>query len=380
MPVLKSKPIIAVNARFLLPGKLEGIGWYSYETVRRLVADHPEFEFHLLFDRKPDASMIFKGAKAVVLPPQARHPVLWFLWFEWSVKQYLKKIRPLVFLSPDGYACLGSEQPQVLVMHDLAFEHFPDQVPYLVRRYYQYYMPRFAQKATRIATVSEFSKHDIASRYGIQAANISVTYNGSNEIYKPLTAEEKQGAKERWTNGRSYFVYVGSMHPRKNVDGLLRSFEAFKRKGNRPEKLVLIGRMAWQTGSIKAELDSMNFSKDVVFAGHLEPVQLHLVLGSALALTYVSWFEGFGIPILEALNCDIPVICSNTSSMPEVAGEAGILVNPGDYSGIADQMERIADDSDLRAGLIEKGRVQREKFSWDKTANALWKAVESAIG
>jgi glycosyltransferase involved in cell wall biosynthesis len=376
---LENKPTIAVNARFLLPGKLEGIGWYSYETIKRLIANHPEYHFELLFDRKPDPSFCFPGSSQKVLGPQARHPFLWYAWFEWSVKNYLKKEQPVLFLSPDGYACLGTEVPQLIVMHDLAFEHFPEQVPGLVRAYYKKYMPLFARKASAIATVSGFSKQDIVKRYGIDEEKITVTYNGANELYHPLTEEEVKVVRARWTDGQEYLVYVGSMHPRKNVDGLLKAFEMFKQRSDSKVKLLLVGRMAWQTGSIKGQLDEMKFRDDVVFTGHLDPTDLKNALGGALALTYVSWFEGFGIPILEAMQMDVPVLCSNTSSMPEVAGEAALVVNPGSTEDISMAMQRLVEDKALRELLILKGREQREKFSWDKTAEKLWEAMASVL-
>lgn len=376
---MKEKPVIAINARFLIKGKLEGIGWYSFETIRRIVRDHPEYQFDLLFDREPDPEFVFEGCNKVVLAPQARHPFLWYIWFEFSLSRYLKKRKPVAFLSPDGYACLSTDVPQTIVMHDLAFEHFPEQVPGLVFKYYKKYMPQFAKKASQIATVSEYSKQDISKRYGIDPANITVTYNGSNEAYKPLADEERKALKQQISNGEPYFVYIGSMHPRKNVEGLMKAFEQFKQESGQKHKLYLIGRMAWQTGAIKVQLDKMQFRDDVIFCGHLEPQSLYQTLACSNGLVYVSWFEGFGIPILEALACDVPVICSNTSSMPEVGGEAALLVDPGNSTEIASAMNRLATDEALRADLIEKGRGQRERFSWEISAEKLWSAVARTL-
>jgi hypothetical protein len=147
---------IAINTRFLLPNKLEGIGWFSYEVLKRWVAWHPEHEFIFIFDRKYDERFIFdKNVTPVVAFPPARHPFLFYLWFEWALPAVFAKHKVDAFMSPDGFMSLRSKVPTQLVIHDIAWKHFPDQVPYWYRKHYEYYMPRFAKKATRLATVSE---------------------------------------------------------------------------------------------------------------------------------------------------------------------------------------------------------------------------------
>lgn len=367
---------IAVNTRFLIKDKLEGIGLFTAESLKRIVQAHPEVEFYFLFDRPYDPSFIFgPNVKPVVLFPPARHPFLWWWWFEVSVASWLNKHQPDLFLSTDGYASLGANVPQVLVMHDLSFEHFKDQVGFTTLKYYEYYMPRFARKAVRIATVSEYSKQDIVKQYGIDAGKIDVVYNGAKEVYAPVSAEVKQ----RLTRDGDYFIYVGSIHPRKNIVNLLKAFELFKAKMQSPVKLVLAGRKAWDFKEVDATWQGMKHKNDVSFLGHVPPAELGERVGAALAMVYVSLFEGFGIPIVEAMSAGIPVITSNTTSMPEAAGDAALLVDPYKVEDIAYAMERIATDELLRKQLIEKGKVQLQKFSWQKTAEKLWQCCEKAI-
>ena len=226
---LKYEKSIAVNTRFLIKNKLEGIGLFTCEALKHITKAHPEIEFHFLFDRPYDPEFIFgENVKSVVLFPQARHPFLWYWWFEISVKNWLAKNKPDLFLSTDAYCCLHTKVPQVLVIHDLAHEHFSDHVYGLATRYYRYFMPRYAQKANRIATVSEFSKNDIVDLYHISPDKIDVVYNGAKEVYKPVSDEVKKQVKANYSNGSNYFVYVGSIHPRKNVKNLLLAFEQFK--------------------------------------------------------------------------------------------------------------------------------------------------------
>lgn len=371
---------MAVNTRFLIKNKLEGIGMFTFESLKRITQAHPEIDFYFLFDREFDTEFIFsENVKPVCLFPPARHPFLWFWWFEISVSGWLNKNKPDLFLSPDGYACLRTEVKQVLVMHDLAFEHFKEHVPFIAGKYYQYFMPRFARKAARIATVSEFSKADIVKQYGVSPEIIDVVYNGSKEIYKPLTDEMKVRVRAKYSGHKNYFIYVGAIHPRKNVKNLLQAFDLFKTKTNSDFKLLIVGRKAWDFTEVEAIYSSMKFKDDVKSVGHVAPNELAGIMASAFALVYVSFFEGFGIPIVEAMNCEVPVITSDTASMPEAAGEAALLVNPASVHEISSAMKKIFDDAALRSSLIEKGRVQIKKFTWDLTAEKLWKCCAKVL-
>lgn len=378
---MSKRRAIAVNTRFLIKNKLEGIGLFTAESLKRIVATHPEVDFYFLFDRAYDPEFVFSdNVKPVVLFPPARHPFLWFWWFEISVAGWLNKNKPELFLSTDGYACLGTNVPQVLVMHDLAYEHFPEQVPFIYSKYYRYYMPRFAAKVERIATVSEFSKRDIVKQYGVLPGKIDVVYNGSKEVYHPVVEEVKALMRAKISGGKEYFIYVGSIHPRKNIKRLLLAFDQFKNQTGSDFKLVIVGRKAWDYKDVDEALASMQHKADVIFTGHLPPEELADVLASAFAMLYVSLFEGFGIPIIEAMSCDVPVITSKTTSMPEAAGDAALLVNPESVREISGAMESLVQNPPLRNSLIGKGKGQRQKFSWELTAEKLWSSCSKALG
>ena len=371
---------IAVNTRLLLKDKLEGIGWVAYECLRRMVTSHPEVEFHFIFDREPDPKFIFAdNVKSVVLFPPARHPFLYIAFFEFAVARYLRKIKPDMYLSPDGYLSLRSKTKQIAVFHDLNFEHFPQDFPKIHLWHYKKFFPRYAKKADKIITVSEFSKKDICDCYGINPEKIEVAYNGANEIFSPVNEDVKKEIRDKYTEGKPYFMFVGSLHPRKNLARLFTSFDLFKKKNNNDIKLLIVGSKRWWTEPIKNAYEAMTHKDDVIFAGRLSAEDLHLVTASALASVYVSYFEGFGIPIVEAFKCDTPVITSNVTSMPEVAKDAALLVDPFKEESIADAMEKILDE-EVRKELIEKGRIRRQDFSWDKAAEMWWRVCSEELG
>lgn len=366
---------IAVNTRFLLKNKLEGFGHFTNETLKRIVLNNPSVQFYFLFDRPFDKSYIYaSNVTPVVIPPPARHPVLWYIWFDISIAIWLKKNKPDLFLSLDGYACLNTQVKQLCVFHDLAFEHFEDGISKIQLKYMRKYTPKFAKKVNRLSTVSQYSKNDIVQKYGINPNKIDVVYNGANELFKPLNTEEKTAIKNQYSQGIDYFLYVGSIHPRKNVATLLQAFDSFKKQTNSNHKLVLTGRMAWKTDKVNAIYSQMEFKDDVLFTGYLSNEELAKVTASAFAMCYVSLFEGFGIPIIEAMQSGVPVICSNTSSMKEIGEAASIQVNPTSIESICHAMKMLYSDTNLQQTLISKGFERQALFSWDKTADLLWQS------
>jgi glycosyltransferase involved in cell wall biosynthesis len=371
---------IVVNAQSLIKDKLEGLGWFSYETLKRITTQHPEHEFIFVFDRKWDEQFIFsENVKPTILYPPSRHPFLWHLRFDELFPIFLLSKKADLFLSTDGWIPLLTGVKTVDVIHDLNFEYYPDDLPFWYRKYYRWYFQRFARKATRLATVSEYSKMDIVSKYRVDAAKIDVVYNGCNENYKAIGPLQQDNTRWEYCFNQPYFVFVGSLHPRKNLINLFKAFDIFKTRMDSGIKLLIVGEKRWWTEEINTTFSSMKFNEDIVFTGRVDPARLNRIIGSSLAMTYVSYFEGFGIPILEAFNCETPLITSNVTSMPEIAGDAALLVDPFSPESIADAMQQIATNENLRQQLIEKGRIRSNNFSWQKSADLLWKCIEKAV-
>ncbi|PHN03690.1 glycosyltransferase [Flavilitoribacter nigricans DSM 23189 = NBRC 102662] len=368
---------IAVNTRFLLKDRLEGIGWYTHEVLRRLVEQHPEHDFIFFFDRPFAPEFIFgPNVEAVVLYPPARHYVLWWWWFEIAVPRALRRHRADVFLSFDGYCSLQTEVPTLMVTHDIAHVHYPDQIPGWARHYYHRFVPRYLQRADRIVTVSEFVRQDILRHYSPTAEKIIIAGNGCKSVFHPVPAERQTIVREKYSNGKPYFFYLGALHPRKNIERLIRAFGRFKQEQGGDIQLLIGGRLAWQSAAIKQTWERSEVRDDIHWLGYVPDSELPDLLGSALALTYVSLFEGFGVPLLEAMHAEVPVITSNVSSMPEVAGDAALLVDPESETAIAEAMRQIATDAKLRRRLIEAGKKQRAQYSWDKTADIIWRTLK----
>ncbi len=371
---------IVVNTRLLLHNRLEGMGRFAYETLKRVTQSNPNVHFVFLFDRPFHDSFIFSdNITPVVLSPQARHPFLYYLWFQYSVKSLLNRMKPDLFLSPDGFLSLGAKCKQLPVIHDINFYHYPKDVRWLTSRYYNYFFPRFAREAERIVTVSEFSKADIVKNFQIPHEKIDVVYNGASNFFKPVSADKKESAQKKFVSGKPYFIYVGSIHPRKNIPNLLKAFALLKRSEALPHKLLLAGPHYWGLKEVYQVIKSEGIEDEVVFSNRLSNEDLALAVGGAEALTFVPRYEGFGIPLVEAMACNIPIITSSVSSLPEVAGNAAILVNPDSPEEIKNAMLTLIKKEEVRSSLIANGIEQVKKFSWDKSAELLWISINRAV-
>jgi glycosyltransferase involved in cell wall biosynthesis len=374
---MANKPIhIAVNTRLLLPDNLEGIGRFADEILKRMVQAHPEAQFSFFFDRDFDEKYIYgPNVKAYKLFPPARHPFLFIWFFEYAVARKLRQLKPDVFFSPEGYLSLRSKVPQVPVFHDLAFEHFPEDVKKLEAWHYRRYYPRYAQKAKRIITVSETSKKDILAHYKVDPAKIEIVSNATNASFKPSTAAEKVETRAKFSEGKAYFHCVGAIQPRKNLDRLIAAFDLFKQETKSDMKLVVVGRKAWNFEKVIHSYSQANFKDDIVFTGFVSDAELVRIHGASAGLCYVPYFEGFGIPLVEAMACEAPIITSNVSAMPDVVGDAALLVNPLDIQSIANGMKTLANSPQLASELVDKGRVRKRLYTWESSAERVWNVL-----
>lgn len=369
---------IGINTRFLLSNKMEGFGWYTFEIVRRIVKNHPEHEFIFFFDRPYDKKFIFgENVTPVVLSPEARHPFLFYIWFEFSIKKALEKYKVDLFFSPDGYLSLSSKRDQIAVIHDINFEHNSKDVKWLARKYYHHFFPRFAKKAKHIITVSEYSKNDISETYSINPSKITSIWNGASNLFKPL--DDKSKSQLNFANNKPYFLFVGALSPRKNLKRLIEAFEIFKTTHSESDyQLVIVGQELWKNSNSDITI-SESVKNEIHFTGHVTLEELVEIMGAASVFTFVPYFEGFGIPLVEAMKCGTPILSGDKTSLPEVAGDAALYCDPLNVSDIAEKLSVLALDNELQRELSKKGLERAQMFSWDKAAESTWDVIESVL-
>ncbi len=369
---------IAVNTRFLMPGRLEGFGHYTQEILRRITTAHPEDQFDFYFDRPFSQSFLYAGnVRATHLFPPARHPLLFRVWYQWRLRAALRTSQPDVFFSPDSFMPLNTGIPSVITVHDIAHRRFPESVSPAISRYYTRWMPRFIEAADTIITVSHFSKDEIVRYYAVDPQKIHVVYNGIGSTYEPLNAEEKVRVRQQFSNGLPYFLFVGAIHPRKNVARLITAYDLFRRECATPVALVIAGRKSWDHGDVDGALAASRYKEDIIFTGYLDAHALAGVTAAAHALCYVSLYEGFGLPVAEAMACGVPVIVGRGGAPAEVAGDAGFLVDPTDTKDIASAMQALLTDQLSYERLSTAGLERSHMFSWVRAAEETYKLLVS---
>jgi len=372
--------IIAINARTLKPVPHDGIGWFTYEVIRGIVSAHPEHRFVLISDRKYDDPPVSgSNVEYVTIPLRTVHPLIWYAWHELFLPGVLKKVKADLFVAPDGIISMHTTVPCIPVIHDVNYEHRPDDIPWSERLYYRHFFPLFAEKAARVATVSRFSADDISATYGIDPDKIDIVPNGVADIFTPPLPGDAEETRREFTGGRPYFLFVSNFSPRKNIGTVIKAYDLFRKDNRSDHVLLLAGRRLYLTRDIDRALEASPFGPDILFTGSVNRTVLRRLYGASVALIFVPWFEGFGIPVVEAQRCGTPCILSDTSSLPEVSGGAALCAGPADAGAIASAMARLVSDEALRRRLAEDGKRNSERYTWDNAATKMWNCIIKTV-
>jgi len=271
--------------------------------------------------------------------------------------------------------------PVVATIHDLSFEHLPGTFNRRSRAQLRLTVRRTARNAAQILTLSEFSRRDVIETYGIDPDHVAVTPAAAAAHFRPV-ANETELRRIRATYGieRDYILALGSIQPRKNLVRLINAYSSLwsKRQHLAMPQLVIAGKRGWLERETMRAAEASSAAHEIQFIGYVEEPALPGLLSGAICFAYPSYFEGFGLPILEAMQCGTPVIAGNQTSLPEVAGDAAVLVNPFDETAIADALGNIVENPDRRAALRVKGIERAKQFSWQQTARMTLLAYDRA--
>jgi glycosyltransferase involved in cell wall biosynthesis len=370
---------IALNGRLLVPGKLEGIGKFTLRCLQELVRLRPQDEFLLVVDR-PDDEMFHLGPNVEVrrIRIPGRRPWLLRWWFGSAMRRVLKQWEAEAFVSLEGPLVSGMPDDflQLSVIHDLNFEHHPEWIPSAWASYYQTEFRAVAHRAQVLCTVSEFSRDDLAAQYGRPKENIRIIPNAADHAFQPLDEAGQHAARTRFAGGKNYWVYIGSFHPRKNLPGLLSAYQTYMDAGGSWD-LVLVGEAMWQTPEWPQALLDTN---RVHTTGRLDEFPLAQALGGASGMVFVPWFEGFGIPLVEAMAAGVPVVASDVTSLPEVGGDAVCAwVDPGNPVAISEAMLHVEAHPQMCAERVATGLARAKTFSWQESGQKLDAAVDNLL-
>jgi glycosyltransferase involved in cell wall biosynthesis len=295
--------------------------------------------------------------------------------------ELLRRPRPdllhVQFTAPPFAPC-----PVVATIHDLSFEHLPETFKRRSRAQLRLTVRRTARTAAHIITMSEFTRRDLVETYGVAPDRITVTPGAAPPHFRPASDEEVARVRRRHGIEESYILAVGSIQPRKNLVRLLRAYSDLRqsRRTAKLPQLVLVGKRAWLYGPTLRAVEECGVGDRTIFTGYVSEADLPALYTGALCFVYPSYFEGFGLPPLEAMQCGAPVITGDRTSLPEVVGDAALTVDPFDERAIAAALARLVEDAELRASLRVKGLERARTFNWHKTARQTLEVYERVAG
>lgn len=286
-----------------------------------------------------------------------------------------------LFHSPDFVLPPLRRTPGILTVHDLAFLLFPECAEESLREYLLRAVPRSARRAAFVVADSENTANDVICLLGVPAERVAVIPGGVDPRFAPVEDPVRLAAFRRrlGVGDAPFILFVGVLEPRKNIQGLMRAFEIVKQRRKLPHKLVIVGRRGWLAEGIFETHERSPVRDEMVFPGFIADGDLPTLYSAAEVLAFPSFYEGFGLPLLEAMACGTPVVSSNAASLPEVVGEAGPLVDPNDIEALAEELARVLEDESLRADRRAQGLARAAQFTWEAAAAKLL-AVYDRVG
>jgi glycosyltransferase involved in cell wall biosynthesis len=363
---------IAVDASRTTLRQRTGTENYALELLRHLLMLESPHEYFLYFRDAPPATLFPSATETSytkrVIPFRR-------MWTHLRFALEIWRTRPDVTFVPAHTLPRFFPGKAAVTVHDLGYLYFPEAHPAKDRRYLDWSTGYSARRATRVLADSEATRRDLMQHYEIEADKICVVYPGVDEGLKPVrdparlaAVQQKYGLPDR------YLFFLGTLQPRKNIERLVQAFARWQSmSGNREVGLVLGGKAGWlyrEEWTVGVE--------HVHLTGYVADEDVATLYSGALALVFPSLYEGFGFPVLEAMRCETPVLCSNTSSLPELAGEAALLVDPSDVEAMAAAIERLVGNAGLRDELVARGRKQVQRFTWANAAQATLAVLEEA--
>lgn len=347
-----------------------------FSILDHLSKKFTQHQFLYIFDGPYNDNFIFqKNVLPIIVIPKTSNNLRLQYWFNYKIPAILRKRKADVFLSMEGICSLRTKIPQCLLVNDFSFLQFPKHLKNTQTRFYKKFTPAFLAKAKAIATVSEFSKKIIADHYKISAENITVVHPGVDDIFKPLDWEDKEIIKEKYTEGKAYFLFSGNINQRSNTINLLKAFSFFKKRQKSNMMLLIVGNA---DENLKKELKTYKFREEIKLLEDMDKAKLAKITAAAYAMVYPVFYDDIALPILQAMQCGVPVVTSNTVAFTAVFGEAVLYADPGKYEDIAQKMMLVFKDEDKARMVVQAGNELVQQYKLDKNADLLMQCILKA--
>jgi glycosyltransferase involved in cell wall biosynthesis len=357
---------VGVNAHLLSLAesyRSAGISWYIQNLLRHLPQVDPKIRYTVFLGERRYRGEDGLRLRRSCLP--THRPEVRIFW-EQVIQPWVIRRAGIDLLH--GMALVGpaaSDCPSVITVHDLSFLFYPDHFPASRRLYLRTFTRLSVQRARRVIAISENTRRDVVQQYGVSPDQVDRIYYGLDPIFRPLPPDQVAEFRRRRGLPERFLLFVGTLEPRKNVAGLVEAYACLP--GDCPP-LLLVGGKGWLYDDIFARVEALNLADRVRFVGYIPGEELPWWYNAAELFVYPSVYEGFGLPPLEAMACGTPVVSSNVSSLPEVVGEAGLLVDPADSQALIGAMGQVLVDADRRRAMRDAGLAQARLFAWPEAA------------
>jgi glycosyltransferase involved in cell wall biosynthesis len=366
--------LIGIDASRAAYPQRTGTENYSLFLIRALLKLDRENPYRLYFNQPP-APDLFAAAPNV----EIRTMPFLRLWTHMRLSWEMATHAPDVLFIPAHVLPVVHPRRSVVTVHDLGYLYYPQAHTRWARWYLQWSTVHNARTAAHVIADSEVTKRDLIEHCRAASDKVTVVYPGYDPTFAPVRDHARLAAvRERYQIPGTYVIYVGTLQPRKNLTRLLDAVAVLVKQG-RSVHLVIAGKRGWLYKPLFAHVHQLGLEECVHFIGYVPQEDLPALISAARAFVLPSLYEGFGLPILEAMACGTPVICSNVSSLPEAAGDAAILVHPHDTAQLVRALSRVLDDDGLSGELAQKGLRQVTRFSWEKCAQETLRILE-AVG
>jgi glycosyltransferase involved in cell wall biosynthesis len=341
-----------------------GVHTFTREMIAGLLRHDKKNSYFLFRRRKTPA---FGGARSVAVPKLGWTIIFPVIRLFYIFGRLAKRFKIDLVIEPAHFGpfLMPKRAKRVTVIHDLTPLKFPEHHRFHSQLLQSIFLKRIVKNADLIITNSENSRQDIIRYFPFAEDKVEKIYLGNDPSFRPDIRPE---VLAQYGINQPYFLFVSTIEPRKNLSLLLNAYHRYRMNQSEPVSLVIVGARGWKCRRFFREIDNHPYREEIILPGYVPKEDLPALYSQALAFVYPSLYEGFGLPVLEAMACGAPCLVSNVSSLPEVAGRATLMFNPFDVADLTDQMEIVANDPDLRARLSELAIIQAEKFSWDHFA------------
>ena len=373
--------VIGVDTRFLGKNKLDDEDLFIINLLNELTEQQRQHQFCFIIDAPLKKIYSFsQNVDFLMVQPSANNLLKKKYWFDVKLPVALKKIKADVFFSSEGFCSLTTKIPQCFLIQKLGFLENPPAYKKTQVAFYKRFLPGFLKKAARILITSKYLKNNILNHYQIESNKIDIIYPAANTVFQTISFTEKAAVKEKYTDGKEFFIYPGSIDPHKNILNLLKAFSLFKKRQRSNWKLVLNGKIDWQKDGFSELIKTYKYREDIVLLNIENENEQANLIASSYAVVHPGLFEQSTIMAITAMQCSVPLLAPANTLLQEIAQDAALYFDANEPADIAEKLMLIYKDENLRTDLIEKGKAVASTYNIQNAAEILWQNLHQAAG